>query len=305
MTPERVAAIDCGTNSIRLLVADVSDDGAATELAREMRIVRLGQGVDATGRLAPEAIERTLAATREYAAIITDLGADRIRFCATSAARDAENAEEFAAAVHGVIGVRPEVLTGADEARASFLGATRGLGATGGDAMVVDIGGGSTELVVGREETVAWSISLDVGSVRLTERFLPDDPPTSEEVEACRAHLAEVIGEAASGLAPVELLVGVAGTITTVAAHVLGLSFYDHDAVHGARLSVDAVRAGCRSLVGMTVEERRALPFMHPGRADVIGGGALVLDAVLAAVPLATSELVVSEHDILDGIALA
>lgn len=304
MTPERVAAIDCGTNSIRLLVADVSDAGA-TELVREMRIVRLGQGVDATGRLAPEAIERTLAATTEYAAIITDLGVDRVRYCATSAARDAENAEEFASAVHDILGVRPQVLSGTEEARASFLGATRGLGATDGDALVVDIGGGSTELVIGRDEVVAWSVSLDVGSVRLSERFLVSDPPSASEVEACAGHLAEVLGGATVGLAPVDLLVGVAGTITTVAAHVLELPFYDHDAVHGARLSVDAVRQGCRSLVAMTVEERRALPFMHPGRADVIGGGALVLEAVLAAVPLATSELVVSEHDILDGIALA
>jgi len=304
MTPERVAAIDCGTNSIRLLVADVTDAGVS-ELAREMRIVRLGQGVDATGRLAPEAIDRTLAATREYADLIDSLDVDRIRFCATSAARDAENAEDFAAAVRDVLGVRPEVLTGMQEARASFLGATRGLGATGGDALVLDIGGGSTELVVGKDETVAWSVSLDVGSVRLTERFLASDPPTSGELDACRDHLAEVLGEATAELEPVDLLVGVAGTVTTVAAHVLGLSFYDRAAVHGVRLGIDEVRAGCRSLVGMTVAERRALPFMHPGRADVIGGGALVLEAVLAAVPLATSELVVSEHDILDGIALA
>jgi exopolyphosphatase/guanosine-5'-triphosphate,3'-diphosphate pyrophosphatase len=304
MTPERVAAIDCGTNSIRLLVADVTESGA-TELAREMRIVRLGQGVDATGRLAPEAIERTLVATREYADLIDSLDVDRIRFCATSAARDAENAEEFAAAVHDLLGVHPEVLTGTQEARASFLGATRGLGATGGDALVVDIGGGSTELVVGKDEAVAWSVSLDVGSVRLTERFLASDPPTFAEIDACSEYLVGVLGEASAALAPVDLLVGVAGTVTTVAAHVLQLPFYDRDAVHGARLGIDAVRAGCRSLVAMTVAERRALPFMHPGRADVIGGGALVLEAVLAAVPLATSELVVSEHDILDGIALA
>jgi exopolyphosphatase/guanosine-5'-triphosphate,3'-diphosphate pyrophosphatase len=304
MTPERVAAIDCGTNSIRLLVVDVTEAGN-TELAREMRIVRLGQGVDATGRLAPEAIARTLAATREYADLIDSLDVDRIRFCATSAARDAENAEEFAAAVHDLLGVRPEVLTGTQEARASFVGATRGLGATGGDALVFDIGGGSTELVVGKEEAVAWSVSLDVGSVRLTERFLAADPPTFAEIDACSEYLVGVLGEAASELAPVDLLVGVAGTVTTVAAHVLQLPFYDRDAVHGARLGIDDVRAGCRSLVAMTVAERRALPFMHAGRADVIGGGALVLEAVLAAVPLATTELVVSEHDILDGIALA
>jgi len=314
---ERVAAIDCGTNSIRLLITDVSD-GVEEELVREMRIVRLGQGVDATGRLAPEAIERTLAATREYAEMIASLHADRVRFCATSAARDASNAQDFSSAIEAIIGVRPEVLTGAEEARASFVGATRGLGAAG-DVLVVDIGGGSTELVIGRDDPplagasvpaggvpiVAWSTSLDVGSVRMTERFLLTDPPTSGEVEECSAYLRDALGEAAAGLVAVTTLVGVAGTITTVAAHVLSLPAYDRAAIHGASLSIDDTRAACASLAGMTVDERRALPFMHPGRADVIGGGALVLDAVLTSLPLATNELVVSEHDILDGIALA
>jgi exopolyphosphatase/guanosine-5'-triphosphate,3'-diphosphate pyrophosphatase len=298
----RVAAIDCGTNSIRLLVADITGT-QETELVREMRVVRLGQGVDATGRLAPEAVERTLAATRDYAAIIRSHGAQKVRFCATSAARDADNAEEFASAIEEIVGVRPEILTGIEEAQASFIGATRGLGS--GASLVMDIGGGSTELVVGREQAVEWSTSLDVGSVRMTERFLASDPPTAAEVDACTAHLSGVIGAATGDVRPVDALIGVAGTITTVAAHVLGLSFYDHDAVHGARLAIDDVHAGCQSLVTMTVEERRALPFMHPGRADVIGGGALVLRAVLSALPLATSELIVSEHDILDGIALA
>ena len=297
----RVAAIDCGTNSIRLLVADISGP-EETELVREMRVVRLGQGVDATGRLAPEAVERTLAATRDYAAIIRSHGAQKVRFCATSAARDADNAEEFASAIEEIVGVRPEILTGAEEAQASFIGATRGLGS--GASLVMDIGGGSTELVVGRQQEVEWSTSLDVGSVRMTERFLASDPPSAGEIDACSAHLSGVIGAAAGDLRPVDTLIGVAGTITTVAAHVLGLSFYDHEAVHGARLAIDDVHAGCQSLVAMTVEQRRALPFMHPGRADVIGGGALVLRAVLSALPLATSELIVSEHDILDGIAL-
>ncbi len=300
---ERVAAIDCGTNSIRLLVTDISD-GASDELVREMRIVRLGQDVDATGRLAPEAIDRTLAATREYAELVAALHADRVRFCATSAARDASNADEFMSAIESIVGVRPEILTGADEARASFVGATRGL-RTDGDMLVVDIGGGSTELVVGRDETVRWSTSLDVGSVRMTERFLPTDPPTAEETEACAAHLRDAIGSAAAGLSPVATLIGVAGTITTVAAHALNLPMYDRTAVHGARLTIDEARTACASLVAMTVAERRALPFMHPGRADVIGGGALVLDAVLTSLPLATNELIVSEHDILDGIAFA
>lgn len=297
----RVAAIDCGTNSIRLLVADISGT-QEKELVREMRIVRLGQGVDATGRLAPEAVERTLAATRDYAAIIRSHGAQKVRFCATSAARDAENAEEFASAIEEIVGVRPEILTGVEEAQASFIGATRGLGS--GASLVMDIGGGSTELVVGRQQAVEWSTSLDVGSVRMTERFLASDPPTAAEVDACGAYLSGVIGAASGDLRPVDTLIGVAGTMTTVAAHVLGLSYYDREAVHGARLAIDDVHAGCQSLVTMTVEQRRALPFMHPGRADVIGGGALVLRAVLSALPLQTSELIVSEHDILDGIAL-
>jgi len=300
---ERVAAIDCGTNSIRLLITDVSD-GVAEEIVREMRVVRLGQAVDATGRLAPEAIERTLAATREYTETIASLHADRVRFCATSAARDASNAEDFASAVEAIVGVRLEILTGAEEAMASFVGATRGLGSAG-DALVIDIGGGSTELVVGRDEVVAWSRSLDVGSVRMTERFLRTDPPTAGEIDDCSSYLRGVLAEAASGLAPVATLVGVAGTITTVAAHALNLPAYDRAVIHGARLGIDEMRAACGSLVGLTVNERRALPFMHPGRADVIGGGALVLDAVLTSLPLATNALIVSEHDILDGIALA
>jgi len=300
---ERVAAIDCGTNSIRLLITDLSDAGAE-EIVRDMRIVRLGQGVDATGRLAPEAIERTLEATREYAELIASLHVDRVRFCATSAARDASNAEDFAAAVEAIVGVRPEILTGAEEAQASFVGATRGL-SSAGDVLVIDIGGGSTELVAGRGERVGWSTSLDVGSVRMTERFLATDPPTAGEIGACADYLRRVFGDPVAAVSPVPTLVGVAGTITTVAAHAMNLPAYDRAAIHGAQLTIDETRRACASLVEMSVDERRALPFMHPGRADVIGGGALVLDAALTALSLATNELIVSEHDILDGIALA
>ncbi|MGH3458203.1 exopolyphosphatase [Aeromicrobium sp.] len=300
MPRDRVAAIDCGTNSIRLLVADITD-GTMTELVREMRIVRLGQEVDATGRLASGAIERTLGATREYAELIVMLGADEVRFCATSAARDAENADEFADGVESILGVRPQVLSGEEEALASFIGATRGLDPH--RALVVDIGGGSTELVVGDGSDVEWSTSLDIGSVRLSERFLPSDPPPVREVTTCMNHLDVVLAPAVAGLEPVESVVGVAGTVTTVAAHALGLPSYDRDAIHGARLSVDDVRGACLSLVQMSVADRRALPFMHPGRADVIGGGALVLDRVLEQLPLDTGTVIVSEHDILDGIA--
>ena len=298
---DRVAAIDCGTNSIRLLITDITDDTEA-EIVREMRIVRLGQGVDATGRLADEAIERTLQATREYAELITMLGADRVRFCATSAARDAENADEFADAVESILGVRPQVLSGEEEALASFVGATRGLGPT--RTLVVDIGGGSTELVLGEDAVVKWSTSLDIGSVRLTERFLPSDPPPVAEVTAAMNHLDSELTPAVAGLEPVASVVGVAGTVTTVAAHALGLPSYDRDAIHGARLSVDELQSACLSLAQMSVADRRALPFMHPGRADVIGGGALVLDRVLELLPLDSDSVVISEHDILDGIAL-
>jgi exopolyphosphatase / guanosine-5'-triphosphate,3'-diphosphate pyrophosphatase len=297
---DRVAAIDCGTNSIRLLIADITD-GAESELVREMRIVRLGQGVDATGRLADEAIDRTLQATREYAELILMLGASRVRFCATSAARDAENAEEFSASVESILGVRPQVLTGEEEALASFVGATRGLEPA--RTLVIDIGGGSTELVLGEESDVEWSTSLDIGSVRLTERFLPSDPPPVAEVTAAMHHLDSVLSPAVAALGPVTSVVGVAGTVTTVAAHALDLPSYDRDAIHASRLSVDALQSACLSLVQMSVADRRALPFMHPGRADVIGGGALVLDRVLEQLPLDTDSVLISEHDILDGIA--
>ena len=308
---DRVAAIDCGTNSIRLLVTDITDGTApgggavpsasSTEIVREMRIVRLGQGVDATGRLAGEAIDRTLQATREYAELITMLGAERVRFCATSAARDAENADEFSDAVESILGVRPQVLTGEEEALASFVGATRGLEPK--RTLVVDIGGGSTELVLGEGSEVEWSTSLDIGSVRLTERFLPSDPPPVAELTAAMHHLDSVLAPALHGLEPVASVVGVAGTVTTVAAHALGLPSYDRDAIHGAWLSVDELRSTCLSLAQMSVADRRALPFMHPGRADVIGGGALVFDRVLEQLPLDTESVLISEHDILDGIA--
>jgi exopolyphosphatase / guanosine-5'-triphosphate,3'-diphosphate pyrophosphatase len=296
----RVAAIDCGTNSIRLLVSDVGDDHKS-DLVREMRIVRLGQDVDRTGHLAEEAIARTLSATREYAELIAMFGADQVRFCATSAVRDADNAAEFEDAIEGILGVRPVVLAGLDEARASFLGATRDLEQI--RTLVVDIGGGSTELVVGTGTDIEWSVSLDIGSVRLTERFLASDPPSVAEVTACMSHLDEVLSPVVAGLEPVGSFVGVAGTVTTVAAHSLALPSYDPAAIHGAKLALDDVRGACLSLVGMSVADRRALPFMHAGRADVIGAGALILDRLVDLVPLSTDIMVASEHDILDGIA--
>ncbi|MCW2749538.1 MAG: exopolyphosphatase [Aeromicrobium sp.] len=296
----RVAAIDCGTNSIRLLISDIQG-GAKSDHLREMRIVRLGEGVDETGHLTDAAIGRTLQATRSYAELIPLLGVDRVKFCATSAVRDADNGEAFGDLIEGILGVRPVVLAGLDEARASFLGATRDLDPV--RTLVVDIGGGSTEIVVGAGEEIEWSTSLDIGSVRLTERFLGNDPPSVAEVTDCMRYLDGLLAPVAQELAPISNFVGVAGTITTVAAHALALPSYDSNAIHLARLDLDDVRTACLSLARMSVADRRALPFMHPGRADVIGAGALILDRVIELLPFETDTMVVSEHDILDGIA--
>jgi len=296
----RVAALDCGTNSIRLLISDIQGH-VKTDHLREMRIVRLGAHVDESGHLSQEAIERTLQATRNYAEIIALLGVDVIRFCATSAVRDADNGEAFGDAIEGILGVRPVVLDGLVEARTSFLGATRELDNV--RTLVVDIGGGSTEIVVGAGEDIEWSNSLDVGSVRLTERFLLSDPPSVAEVTNCINHVDAQLATIAVDLDPISTFVGVAGTVTTVAAHTMALPFYDSRAIHLARLDLDDVRAACLSLSAMSVADRRALPFMHAGRADVIGGGALILDRIIDLLPFETDAMIASEHDILDGIA--
>ncbi|MFO6451551.1 MULTISPECIES: exopolyphosphatase [unclassified Aeromicrobium] len=301
MARSTVAAIDCGTNSIRLLIAEIDGD-AKTDLLREMRVVRLGQGVDETGTLAPEAVERTLEACREYGGVIDAMGVDVVSFAATSAMRDADNAADFSDRVEEILGVRPRVLTGEEEARASFEGATGDVA----EALtaVIDLGGGSTEVVQGLGAPT-FSHSFDLGSVRMTERFLLTDPPSVAEVTACMTHLDAVLAPILSRLEPSDEIVGVAGTITTIAAHSLALPSYDSEVIHQARIHVDDVRAACGSLMQMPVADRRALPYMHPGRADVIAGGALILDRVLEHLPRTTEELVVSEQDILDGIARA
>jgi len=309
----RVAAIDCGTNSIRLLVADVPAQGGHTDLLRRMEVVRLGQGVDATGRLAPEAIERTRLVLVEYAAAARDLGATAVRMVATSATRDAANRADFEDMVLDVLGQRPDVVAGSEEAALSFLGATASLGAAArahGSApphppfLVVDIGGGSTEFVLGDGDGVRAERSVDIGCVRMTERHLHGDPPSAEQIRRAeddiRAALAEVaaevpVGEAAS-------LVGLAGSVTTVAALALELPAYDPDAIHGSRIPIDAVRAVTAELLAATRERRAAMPVMHPGRVDVIGAGSLILRVLMDEFGMA--EVVVSEHDILDGIAL-
>jgi exopolyphosphatase/guanosine-5'-triphosphate,3'-diphosphate pyrophosphatase len=309
----RVAAIDCGTNSIRLLVADVPEDGAHTDLTRRMEVVRLGQGVDATGRLAPEAIERTRVALAGYTDAARDLGATAIRMAATSASRDAANRADFEQMVLSTLGRLPDVITGREEAELSFLGATASLGAAAvahgappprPPFLVVDIGGGSTEFVLGDDAGVRAARSVDIGCVRLTERHLHRDPPSAEEirraVDDVRAALAQVTAEVP--VAEAGTLVGVAGSVTTVAAIALGLPTYDPVAIHGFRIPVEAVREVSEDLLAATRERRAAMPVMHPGRVDVIGAGALILRVLMDEFGLA--EVVVSEHDILDGIAL-
>ncbi|RST12837.1 Ppx/GppA family phosphatase [Streptomyces sp. WAC05374] len=302
----RVAAIDCGTNSIRLLVADVDPvSGEVTDLDRRMTIVRLGQGVDRTGRLAPEALERTFAACREYAAVIKEYGAERLRFVATSASRDAENRDDFVRGVKDILGVEPEVVTGDQEAEFSFTGATKELADSGsGEYLVVDIGGGSTEFVVGRTHARA-ARSVDIGCVRLTERHVRSDPPSEAEVAAIRADVEAALdlAEQTVPLRDAETLVGLAGSVTTVAAIALGLAEYDSAAIHRSRIPYERVAEVTARLLAATHDERSAIPVMHPGRVDVIVSGALVLLAVMERT--GAREVVVSEHDILDGIALS
>jgi exopolyphosphatase / guanosine-5'-triphosphate,3'-diphosphate pyrophosphatase len=301
----RVAVVDCGTNTIKLLVADLDGaTGEEHELVREMRMVRLGQDVDRTGRLADEALARAFAAIDEYAEIIAAHDVEALRFCATSAARDAENAAEFAAGVESRLGVVPEVVTGAEEAQLSYDGATRGLMGRGlpGPVLVVDIGGGSTELILGDGHGhVRTSQSLDIGSVRMTERHLRSDPPTRAEIAEAIEDVASSLDRTVVPLAEARTVVGVVGTITTVAAGVLCLPEYDRAAIDQAVLALEDVHATTASLLAMTVAQRRAQGYMHPGRADVIGAGALILDEVLRRTTART--LLVSEADILDGIA--
>ncbi len=302
----RVGAVDCGTNSIRLLVADVDGD-RKNDVAREMRVVRLGQGVDRTGELAPEALEHTRLALVDYAATCRRLGVERVRMVATSATRDARNRDDFRALVRDVLGVSPEVVSGDEEAALSFDGATRGLDPVDGPFLVMDIGGGSTELVLGTGHPEA-ALSVAVGCVRLTERHLVDDPPTAAQVAAAVADVDAAITRVRQ-VVPVEkalTAVGLAGSVTTVAALALGLDAYDPDRIHLARIGATDVASVAKTLLGMTREQRAALPVMHPGRVDVIGAGALVWhEVVRRTAQLGVQRVVTSEHDILDGIALS
>ena len=309
----RVGAVDCGTNSIRLLVADVDPvTGALTDVLRRMEVVRLGYGVDRTGRIDPEAMRRTLDMATEYAGQCRTLDAEQVRFVATSATRDASNADEFVAGVRETFahyGIAPEVVSGDEEAALSFRGATGDLQAAGipGPYLVVDLGGGSTELVRGLD-TVDSALSVDVGCVRLTERHLRSDPPTEAEIAAAVVDIGAALDLAAEqvGLDGVATLVGLAGSVTTVTAHALGLPTYQPERIHLAELSSDEVLQACEELLAMTRDERAGLGFMHPGRVDVIGAGALVWREVVGRLAhLGVDRVVTSEHDILDGIALS
>ncbi|HEY1617110.1 MAG TPA: Ppx/GppA phosphatase family protein [Streptosporangiaceae bacterium] len=322
----RVAAIDCGTNSLRMLIADVTPaQGRLTDVLRRMEVVRLGEGVDATGKLAPEAVGRTLGMLAEYAQQVRQSGATAVRMVATSASRDAANAAEFTGGVTDILGVPPEVITGTQEARLTFDGATAELtagtggatGATGVAAgypppfLVVDIGGGSTEFVVGPGVDPAApgdgpepaAISVDIGCVRLTERHLHSDPPTPAQIEAATADIDAALARvtAAVPATSARTLLGLAGSVATIAAIALGLPAYDSARIHHTRVPSGQVTEITRMLLRQTRRERAAIGPMHPGRADVIGGGALILDRLLDR--LGFAEVVQSEHDILDGIA--
>jgi len=323
----RVAAIDCGTNSIRLLIADLDEHGGLRDVVRTLEIVRLGEGVDRTGRFSQAALDRTLAVVRTYADLCREHGAERLRFVATSATRDAANRTEFTDAVHAILGVPVEVISGTEEAALSFRGALTALAASepaeaaAGSALaqlapkhlVVDLGGGSTELVLGGS-TPESTYSMDVGCVRLAERNVHSDPPLESELAAIRRDVTAALDLATTtvDLSQATEVIGVAGTVTTITAHALGLTSYDPAAISGSRLPLTDVLRSCDALSHMPRAERAALPYMHPGRVDVIAAGAIIWSTILQRVADATAaagrplkRVTTSEHDILDGVALS
>ena len=297
----RVGVIDCGTNSIRLLIADI-DGNNFREVTRQMQVVRLGQGVDETNQFHPDALERTFAAVDLYAAELARRGVEKIRFCATSATRDATNRNIFIDGVKERLGIEPEVISGDEEARLSFAGATREFSRTDGPFLVVDIGGGSTEFVLGTD-SVDTAISVNIGCVRMTERHFHNDPPTADEVALARHDIQNAIdiAYASVDIKNAKTLVCVAGTATTVAAAALDLPEYDRYAIHLSRIQADQVHDVSKRFTSMTRDERAALGYMHPGRVDVITAGSLVLSEIVRAT--GAKEFVASENDILDGMA--
>lgn len=314
----RVAAIDCGTNSIRLLVAEQGPEGDLVDLHRELEIVRLGQGIDASGEFHPDALRRTFSAVDRFVTRIRSytVSPDATRFVATSAARDARNSGEFFAGVQDRLGVRPEIITGDEEARLSFAGALLGVRTDGGPVLVMDIGGGSTELILGTgrgpadptggavagSDTITAAISLNIGSVRLTERFLTGDPPTPAQLAAATGLVDENLDSSGIDFGTVQTWIGVAGTATSMAAIQLGLDEYDRSRVDGSTMTVEELRTMAASFATSTVAELRRIPSLHPQRADVITAGSLI--AARVSLRVRTATLVISESDILDGIAL-
>ena len=301
----RVAAIDCGTNSIRLLIAEPDGSGGLADLERRLEIVRLGQGVDATGEFHPDALRRTFAAVDGYAELIkkAEVPTGKVHFVATSAARDVKNREAFFAGVKERLGVLPDVISGETEARLSFLGALSRVKPEGEPVLVMDIGGGSTELITGGADGDLHSaVSLDVGSVRVTERFFKQNPVADDDLERAARYVDDLLTGSGVDFDSIGAWIGVAGTVTTLAGVYLELERYDRERVHGARIPLAAIAEQLSRLARLTVDQIRALPSMHPGRADVITGGALVESRIAARVHL--DHLIVSESDILDGIAL-
>ena len=297
------AAIDCGTNAIRLLIAAV-DSNKVSDRLREMRTVRLGEGVDATGEFSNMALERTFAACREYAELLMQYEIKELRFVATSASRDVSNRDVFITGVKEILGVEPEVISGDQEAELSYRGALSGLDVKG-SVLVADIGGGSTEFVTTLADRSLVSESVNIGCVRMTERYLPSDPPTQQEVEAATRDIRNQI-ELIARTVPIRTettFIGLAGSVTTVAAMALGLHEYDADLIHGSALSMEEVDAVTNEMLHMTRAQRAELGFMHPGRVDVIGGGALVLRESMRL--LGFTQVVVSEKDLLDGVVIA
>ena len=307
----RVAAFDCGTNSLRLLIADVAADGTLTDLRRETRIVRLGQGVDATGEFAPEALERTFAVAKEFAEVAADYQPEKLRFVATSASRDVKNRDEFFAGIFSILGVVPDVIAGEEEARLSFLGATARLEDADGPYVVMDLGGGSTELVLGHDDVQA-AVSMDLGSVRLTDRHMPVETPSEDQIQAALTDIDGQLDQAAKivDFSVPRTFIGVAGTVTTITAGILGLESYQRERIHGAHISVADVADESRRLLAMDRQTRTDLPYMHPGRVDVIGAGSLLFARIVARFDQAVTaaggslDIRISETDILDGTAL-
>ncbi len=300
----KVAAIDCGTNSVRLLVAQPSTDGGLVDLERRLILTRLGQGVDATGRFHPDALQRTLDAFAEYAGVIADFGAERVRLVATSAARDASNRDEFFAGARERLGIDAEIISGDEEAALSFRGALTALPDVATPALVMDIGGGSTELVLGSGGTtprIEHGLSLDIGSVRLRERFLAGDPPTGDQIAAASDYIDALLDGSGIPFADVATWIGVGGTATSLSAVNQRLLEYDRTKVHASTIARDELSALTLRLLSSSVAQVRELPSMHPKRADVICAGALIADRVGRRVGV---DLTVSESDILDGLAL-